>query len=106
MPGGSAFQELEERTFRFAQDCRHFIRQLPKSIGNENDAKQLIRASGSIAANYIEANEALGKKDRLMRLRICLKETKESNLWLRLVRTDNQETELKQKELEAESTEL
>lgn len=37
-----------------------------------------------MAANYIEANESLGKKDFLMRIKICRKESKESKLWLRL----------------------
>jgi len=36
---------------------------LPKSIANIEDGKQLIKASGSVGANYIEANESLGKKD-------------------------------------------
>jgi four helix bundle protein len=52
-------------------------------------SKQLIRSSGSQAANYIEANEALGKKDFLMRIKICRKETKESCLWLRLCDVNN-----------------
>ena len=38
-----------------------------------------------MAANYIEANDALGKKDFLMRLRISRKESKESRLFLRLI---------------------
>jgi four helix bundle protein len=49
------------------------------------DGKQLIRSSGSVAANYIEANEALSKKDFVMRIKICRKEAKESSLWLRLL---------------------
>jgi len=45
----------------------------------------LVRASGSVAANWIEADEALSKKDFLMRLKICRKEAKESRLLSRLV---------------------
>ena len=77
--------DLEERTFKFALDCREFVKLLPKSIPNFEYSKQLIRSSGSQAANYIEANESLGKKDFLMRIKICRKESKESRLWLRLV---------------------
>ena len=75
---------LEERTYEFARRCRDFVKKLPKSIANIEYGKQLIRSSGSQAANYIEANEALSKKDFAMRIRICRKETKESCLWLRL----------------------
>src|SRR3990167_6494089 len=76
--------DLEERTFKFALDCREFVKLLPKSIPNFEYSKQLIRSSGSQAANYIEANESLGKKDFMMRIKICRKESKESRLWLNL----------------------
>jgi len=53
--------DLEERTFRFARRCRDFIKKLPKTITNLEYSKQLARASGSQASNYIEANECLSK---------------------------------------------
>jgi four helix bundle protein len=81
--------DLEERTFLFAKQVRLFVRTLPQSIANIEDVKQLIKASGSIGANYIEANEALGKKDFLMRLRISRKEAKESCYWLKLISETN-----------------
>ena len=81
---------LEERTFEFARDVRAFVKRLPKTIGNIEDAKQAIRSSGAIGANYIEANEALGKKDFRMRIRIARKESKETYYWLRLVDKDGQ----------------
>jgi four helix bundle protein len=77
--------DLEERTYEFAKNVRRFVKKLPRSISNLEDIKQVIRSSGSVGANYIEANEALSKKDFLMRLRISLKETKESIYWLRLL---------------------
>ena len=77
--------DFEERTFRFAQDVRAFVKQLPRTLSNREDVIQLIRASGSVAANYIEANDSLGKRDFLMRLRIARKEAKECRLFLRLV---------------------
>ena len=49
--------------------------------------KQVVRSSGSVGANHIEANESLSKKDFLMRVKICRKEAKESRYWLRLVDT-------------------
>ena len=73
------------RTFQFADAVRHFIKQLPRTLANTEDVRQLVRASGSVAANWIEADEALSKKDFLMRLKICRKEAKESRLSLRLL---------------------
>ncbi len=82
--------DLEERTFQFAKNVRLFVKTLPKTIANIEDGKQLIKASGSVGANYIEANEALSKKDFKMRIKICRKEAKESAYWLRLIDETNQ----------------
>jgi len=81
--------DLEERTFQFAKGVRMFVKTLPKTIANIDDAKQLVRASGSVGANYREANEALSKKDFLMRIKISRKESKESAYWLRLIHETN-----------------
>jgi four helix bundle protein len=78
---------LEERTYEFARRVRAFVKRLPRTLCNVEDARQLIRSSGSAGANYIEANESLGKKDFLMRVRIARKESKESRYWLRLIDT-------------------
>lgn len=80
---------LEERTFEFARDCRFLVHKLPRTTGNIEDGKQLIRSSGSVGANYIEANEKLGNKDFLFRLKIARKEAKESLYWLRLLKEMN-----------------
>lgn len=76
--------DLEGRTYTFALRCRDFVKSLPRTISNIEYGKQLIRSSGSQAANYIEANESLGAKDFLLHIKICRKEAKESRLWLRL----------------------
>ena len=68
-------RDLEDRTFLFAESVRGFVK----------DVRQLIRASGSVAANWIEADEALSKRDFLMRVKICRKEAKESRLFFRLI---------------------
>jgi four helix bundle protein len=78
-------RDLEDRTFEFAQAVRGFVKQLPRTLANIEDVRQLVRASGSVAANWIEADEALSKKDFLMRAKICRKEAKESRLFLRLL---------------------
>ncbi len=77
--------DLEERTYLFARDCRLYIQKLPKTISNIEDGKQLVRSSGSVGANYIEANEKLGDKDLSFRLKIARKEAKESKYWIRLL---------------------
>lgn len=87
--------DLEERTYLFAKNVRDYLKTLPKSLSNLEYGKQIIRSSGSIAANYIEANEALSKKDFLMRIKICRKEAKETRLWLRLIEDEsNTKTQL------------
>ncbi|MCI0619764.1 four helix bundle protein [Candidatus Wolfebacteria bacterium] len=99
--------DLEERTFWFGQDVRTFVKKLPKNIGNIEDGKQLVRSSGSVGANYIEANESLSKKDFVHRIRICRKESKESVHWLRLVDTGGaQALEQERGFLVQEATEL
>lgn len=77
--------DLEERTLRFARDMRAFVKQLPKTTASVEDGAQLIRSSGSIGANYIEAQEAMSRKDFAMRVKISRKEAKESVYWLNLL---------------------
>jgi four helix bundle protein len=81
--------DLEERTFQFAKAVRLFVKTLPNTTANIEDGKQVIKASGSVGGNYREANEALSKKDFVMRIKICRKEAKESAYWLRLINGTN-----------------
>ena len=81
-----------------------FVKGLPRSVANAEIAKQLIKSSSSIGANYIEANEALSKKDFLMRIKICRKESKESVYWLKLLEAKDQEKS--RESLIGEATEL
>ncbi len=60
------------------------MNKLPKTIPNIENGKQLVRSGGSVGANYIEANEALSRKDFVLRIKICRKESKESRYWLHL----------------------
>ena len=103
----SKHYDLEERTFVFARDVRAFLRRVPATLANIEDGKQLLRASGSVGSNYIEANEALGKKDFLMRIKISRKESKESRFFLRLLDVGGKpDTEAERTRLIAESTEI
>lgn len=98
--------DLEARTFEFAREARSFISKLPKTIISIEDSKQLVRSSGSIGANYIEANEALSKKDFYMRIKICRKETKETIYWLKLLYLNDQELNETRLTLINEATQL
>jgi four helix bundle protein len=80
-----------ERLYDFARRCRELTEKLPKTIANVEYSSQLIRASGSMGSNYIEALEATGKKDFVYRLRVSRKETKESVHWLRLILDANKD---------------
>jgi four helix bundle protein len=99
--------DLEDRSFTFAKDVRTLVKRIPKTVANIQDAKQVVRASGSVGANYIEANESLSKKDFLMRIKICRKEAKESCFWLRLIDAgDDATVERDRLDLIKEATEL
>ena len=105
--GGERPYDLEERTYLFARDVRVFVKALPRTIANIEDAKQLIRSSGSVGANYIEANESLGKKDFLLKIKTSRKEAKEAAYWLRLIDTDGNPDEAAiRRSLLDEATEL
>ena len=81
--------DLEDRTLKFAIQVRKFLRKLPKTVSNIEDGKQVIRSSGSIGANYIEANEALSKKDFIHRVKISRKEAKETSYLLKIIIANN-----------------
>ena len=99
--------DLEERTYQFAKDVRKFVKNLPKSIANTEDGRQVVKSSGSVGANYIEANESLSRKDFLMRIKISRKEAKETRYWLRLIDVQNKEDlDSSRRELLQEADEL
>lgn len=77
------------RLTNFAKRCQKLIVLLPRNQSNTSYGSQLIRSSSSPAANYIEAIEALGKKDFVMKLRITRKETRESVYWLDMIKEAN-----------------
>lgn len=97
--------DLEGRTLSFAKEVRLFLTIIPKTFLNIEDGKQLMRSSGSIGANYREANDSLSKKDFLLRAKISRKEAKETVYWLELLVIPEQYDPHRQKLL-TEATEL
>lgn len=76
---------LESRTLAFSKDIIGICNKIRKNTVNLELTKQLIRSAASVGANYREANEALSKKDLLLRLKIARKEAKETSYWLELL---------------------
>lgn len=98
--------DLEERTLNFAKRVIVFVNKLSRTMSNIEVTKQLVRSSTSVGANYIEANESLGRKDFVMRIKICRKEAKESCYWLRLINISGEAMKKEQVTLIQEATEL
>ena len=99
------YYDLEERCYEFARNTRDYVNKLPRTIPNIEYGKQLIRSSGSVGANYIEANDSLSRKDFRLRVKISKKEAKESNYWLKLTEPVKNQAKDQEKLLQ-ESTEL
>jgi len=99
--------DLEDRTKQFTKDVRLLVKGLKMTIGNQEDCRQLIRSSGSVGANYIEANEALSKKDFIYRCKVARKEAKETTYWLDLIELESTpDLELQLANLIDEATQL
>lgn len=98
--------DLEDRTLNFSKKVIDLVKKLPKNTVNFELISQVVRSAGSIGANYREANEALGKKDFYMRVRICRKEAKETKYWLELILHNNPEFKEIIDPLTGESTEF
>lgn len=79
------YRDMEERTLKFGKDVMFLCKKIKFNTVDNEIIKQLIRSGCSIGANYIEANEALSKKDRIHRIRISRKEAKETSYWLSIL---------------------
>lgn len=76
--------DLDDRTYAFAKQVISYTKNLPRNDMHYELIKQVLRSSGSVGANYIEANEAISKKDFIFRIKICRKEAKETKYWISL----------------------
>ncbi|PIY96623.1 MAG: four helix bundle protein [Candidatus Kerfeldbacteria bacterium CG_4_10_14_0_8_um_filter_42_10] len=91
--------DLEDRTTEFAKKVIRLCKEYSNNPINYRLIGQLVGSAGSIGANYREANDALGKKDFILRLRIARKEAKETIHWLELISEANPHSN--EKELES-----
>ena len=81
--------DLDDRTLEFAQKAVRICRKTFKDVVSTKIIDQLVRAAGSVGANYREASEALSKKDFIHRIKISRKECKESGYWFELLKEVN-----------------
>ena len=79
--------DLEERLIAFARRIIDIVEALPSTRAGNHIAGQLIRCGTSPAANYGEAQGAESRRDFVHKLRIVLKELRESRTWLLIIRT-------------------
>ena len=98
--------DLEERTSKFAKAVVQLCKELPSNSINDRLIDQVVGASGSVGANYREANDALGKNDFLQRMRISRREAKESYHWLDILQEANKDKRSKIDILLKEADEL
>ena len=77
--------DLEERTARLGEALIHFCKKIPHSPENNRLIDQLVGCGTSIGANYCEANEGVSKKDSKYSIGRCVKESKETKFFIRMV---------------------
>ena len=98
--------DLEERTARFGEEVIATVKKVKVTPVNKRIIEQLVGAAGSIGANYCEANESESKKDFVHKVRIAIKETKESKHWIRLLASAEVEIKEKLRSLWRENQEI
>jgi len=98
--------DLNERTLEFGKRIIRLAKTLAKNPINLVLVSQIVRSGTSVGANYREANETKTKKDFLFRMRICLKEAKETDYWLNIIIEANPHLEKRIQPLAQEAIEL
>jgi len=82
--GGRKF-DLEERLLEFASAVIDLSEQLPNSRSGNHIARQILRSGTSPFPNHGEAESAESRDDFIHKLKICLKELRETRRWARLI---------------------
>lgn len=90
-------KKIKERAYEFAIEIINLVNKLPKNTGGYVLGRQLIRAGTSVGANVEEATGAFSKDDFIFKMNIALKEARETNYWLRLIKDSKM---LKEAEIE------
>src|SRR5205807_4823562 len=77
--------DLEERTARFGESVIDFAKTIPQDAVTNRLIGQLVGAATSVGANYVEADDAVSKKEFLKNIGTCRKEARETKHFLRMV---------------------
>lgn len=77
--------DLEDRLVRFGAGICRCVYRLPRSRLGLHITSQLLRSATSPAANYAEARAAESTRDFIHKLKVCLKELRETLVWLKLI---------------------
>ncbi len=83
-PSAARVYDLEERTARFGEAVIDFARMIPQDAVTNRITNQLAGAGTSVGANYVEADDAVSKKEFLKSIGTCKKETREVKHFLRM----------------------
>src|ERR1051325_9615247 len=76
--------DLEERTARFGEPVIDFVKLMPQDAVTSRLISQLVGAATSVGANYVEADDAVSKKEFLKNIGTCRKEARETKHFLRM----------------------
>jgi four helix bundle protein len=77
--------DLEERTARFGEAVIDFVKTIPQDAVTNRIISQLVGAATSVGANYVEADDAVSKKEFLKSIGTCRKEARETKHFLRMI---------------------
>jgi len=98
--------DLEERTARFGEAIVRFSKTIPRDPTNDRLIDQLVGCATSIGGNYCEANEGVSKKDFRHMISRCVKESKETKFFLRMLAAAEPQLANKAREYYREAKEL
>ena len=76
---------IEDRLVEFAVRAINAVESLPDTRAGNHIAGQLVRSGTSPAPNYGEAQSAESRKDFLHKMKVCLKELRETLIWLKII---------------------
>ena len=105
-PARPRVYDLEERTARFGEAVIDFVKQIPQDAVTSRLISQLVGAATSVGANYVEADDAVSKKEFLKSIGTCRKEARETKHFLRMIVRAGPELKLQARTLWLEAKEL
>jgi len=105
-PAKPLVYDLEERTARFGEAVIDFAKQIPQDAVTDRLISQLVGAATSVGANYVEADDAVSKKEFLKSIGTCRKEARETKHFLRMIVRAVPELKLQARAIWLEAKEL